>query len=201
MRLKVTVEGENPGEFSEAAIRRGNRAGLGASGDYWLRKFLPHRFEPGAPARFGYAARSRKYRADKQAKGLPPLVYTGGLRSLATSEANQKISLRGKGAEMQVRVAGLPEYIKGRKGLLASDRDAAVKRIQAAIARGENTVANQRRLATLQNARTVARFPDIRAEMVRIPGYEIERMKKVYDLAAGVEVRRKRPRRTKKTIV
>lgn len=47
----------------------------------WRKRILPKHFERGAPQRYRYQARTKKYMRMKRNRGLGPLVYSGAMRA------------------------------------------------------------------------------------------------------------------------
>lgn len=124
IQAKLTFD--PPDALSARAVRRMNRAGYQAVGEYWHENFAPLHFKPGASQRYGYQPRKETYLKSKQAKarsqkpvnragyrvregGTQELVYTGQLRKLVTDYAR----IRSFPTRLTVELVG-PKYLRGR---------------------------------------------------------------------------------------
>ena len=109
IRTRITYTA--PAEVSARRLSRHVKAALMETGARWHHRMYGRHFEPFAPAKYGYAARSRSYREAKRAGLAPsgedrPIVWTGRTEEDSTRAA------RVTGTSKHVRVhLTVPWYV------------------------------------------------------------------------------------------
>lgn len=78
------------------------RESFGEGARFHHERHIPWHFESFAVQKYGYKKRSRRYQKRKDARGLPPLVWTGATRAVVKS--SRQITKTQKGAKLILRL-------------------------------------------------------------------------------------------------
>ena len=192
LKMKITEVVTDPKVYFKEALTAAHMDAMKAVGLAWHSRMLPRHFIGGAGQFYGYKKRGLTYTKAKQMSGRPPLVYSGKLRAAALAQAEIKVSPK----RLSVKMPNLPNYVSvGRVG----DRDAAIQRLEKAIAAGKNVKQNRRALERIKNSKTAGRYPDIlKHELITTNPQEVTKLLKVYEEEAQKSLKQN-PRAMKKS--
>jgi hypothetical protein len=191
-RLGIDIRG-----YSERQLRTAHRRGLKHAAETWRKEYQPKHFGVQAGRAYGYAPRGRDYRRRQLHLKRGTLLWSGQLKNAVT---HNQASVRAVDTGVRLRVRGLPEYIINGGGLLATQRDAALLRLEQAqlFERNPRKVAKLRKAwERLRQARVVAKYPDIRKELTVTLNYESEELATTYRMKTRDELEKIKGRRTR----
>ena len=193
--MRIDEIGVDLGRYTLATVRAAHKAGLRATALAWRGQFAPRHFRAGAAQRYRYDKRR-----SKRGHSGDPLTESGDLRQAMLHGSMQ---LRVKSREVRMKFYGLPSYIVDGGGLMEAKRDAAVERLEAAASKATTTAEATRypnRANKLRRARTVARYPNIRRELVAVTGPEAKELIEHYDRAARRHIQRAPQRKRRRRL-